>query len=136
MDRRLTIEYLKSLEGIAFIEDIDALPEDCDDARLFYYLHPKIGLIFDNNNTYKVAYLEDNVGEYISLSFMYESNSEQTVKYVLSKIIQGRCHLSENGGIIMVTTFPIIDETIISKQLWQSIKEIREMISLCKNAPE
>lgn len=136
MNRRQTIEYLKLLDRTDFTEETDILPDDCDDPRLYYYLHPKIGYITDYGEQYKVEYLEDNIGKYVAISFVYDGGTQHTVDYASSKIIEGRCRLMDNGNILLMTMFPLIEVTFIPKQLSQGLREMREMINLCKYAPE
>ena len=123
MDKRLCIEWIKTINSIDFQESIEG--------------ENTIGYITDNDRLIKVFYLEDNIGKYLAFAFraVKKDNYQSVSKQLSRRIVNGRYEVCEDM-IILSSIFPILDTQFLYKQINHALLEIWDMNNIVENAPE
>lgn len=127
--KRLTkqeaIELIKKLEDPHFHFEEKVIGEDT------------IGYADDNDRHMEVRFLEDNLGQYISLKLHVkkEISKADALMYLTRWIVNGRFEGSEDG-IVISSTFPILDTSFIGKQMDHALIEMWDMNNIIRNTPE
>lgn len=109
------INDIKRLENIQFTEQ-----NEKDDV---------IGYINDHNRVVQVSLLMDNLGKYLKLSYSIKTDEDTINKsepYLLRWFVNGRYKIC-NDTIIVYSIFPILDESLLHKQIFHALLEIWDM---------
>lgn len=124
--KKQAVKLIKALEGPHLHFTAEAVGEDV------------IGYIDDNERHIEVHYLEDNLGQYISMVLPMkraDRDEEEVSCYLKRWIVNGRFELTDDS-IVLSTIFPILDPAFLDKQMHHALVELWDMSNIVRNTRE